>query len=565
MNKADFALGGLYHADCREVLQELPSESVDSVVTDPPAGIAFMAAEWDDPSAWKYPISQHGFTDGGDRVPAPGIASSRNPNCRKCKRHKRGWKDVPGCECEEPDFDDKEHRLRDRAVFVGWLTQIMSECLRILKPGGHALVWSLPRTSHWTATALEEAGFEIRDSILHCFGQGFPKSLNIGKAIDKLQGAERTEVLGSYVARGYSEVSPSKDGRNQWAAGRVIDKPTEIKAPATPEAAQWEGWGTALKPAVEIWWLCRKPLKEKTVAEQVLSTGTGGINIDGSRVLTTIEDREAMLRMSQGFVGRKWAEPYMANYGYEGSMPTKTLSVPHSAGRWPANLVLSHSPGCVKVGTKKVKGSGTSTTFHDSYEGESNTKFLRGVSHRGNQHADDDGTETVEAWECVEGCPVKALDEQSGDRPVSGTAALGRSHSGSSQGYGGGWGHEDRSLPADTGGASRFFHNFEPEYAPFFYTGKITSSERKKDLEDEAFVNKHPTTKSIKLMSFLVKLVTPSGGTVLDPFAGSGSTLVAAAQEGFKFIGVEREVEYFEIAKNRRSQRDRRSEPTKPL
>lgn len=130
-----------------------------------------MGKEWDDPEKWKYPITKHGYTDGGERVAAPSIgSSSRNPNCRICKRHKRGWKDVPGCQCEKPDFDDRLSHLDARDKFIAWLRLVMVECLRVLKPGGHMLCWAIPRTSHWTATAIEEAGFEVKDSIMHIFG-----------------------------------------------------------------------------------------------------------------------------------------------------------------------------------------------------------------------------------------------------------------------------------------------------------------------------------------------------------------------------------------------------------
>lgn len=186
--------------DCLEILPILEENTIDAIVTDPPAGISFMGKSWD-----------------GDK----------------------GGRDA----------------------WIKWLEGVASECLRVLKPGGHMLIWALPRTSHWTATAVENAGFEIRDRVSHIFGQGFPKSLDVGKHIDKMAGVER-EVVQEYIARGYADVSPTNDGRNQWAAGEVISKVAHITAPATPEAQEWDGWGTALKPAMEDWWLCRKPLDE---------------------------------------------------------------------------------------------------------------------------------------------------------------------------------------------------------------------------------------------------------------------------------------------------------------
>jgi DNA modification methylase len=159
---------------------------------------------------------------------------------------------------------------------------IWKECYRVLKPGGHLLSFAGTRTQHRMAVNIEDAGFEIRDMIAWVYGSGFPKSLDISKALDKAAGAER-EVVGSYTARGFSEISPTNDGRNQWAAGEVVDKVANITAPATESAKQWEGWGTALKPALEPITVARKPLIG-TVAANVLTYGTGGINVDGCKV-----------------------------------------------------------------------------------------------------------------------------------------------------------------------------------------------------------------------------------------------------------------------------------------
>jgi len=535
-----------------------------------------MGKGWDDPNAWQYPISKHGFTDGGDRVAAPAISTARNPNCRKCKRHKRGWKDIPGCECAEPDFDGLDKHLESRDIFVGWLTEVMRECLRVLKPGGHALVWSIPRTSHWTATALEEAGFEVRDGITHfkdrslevqkflatltpeqrelleraaptdnvlghCFGQGFPKSLNISKTLDKIaRGAPQggPDPLKSGKGEIPDRTTLKMGGGTGKAVTGLTSEYDSTYTPATPEAAQWEGWGTSLKPAVEIWWLVRKPLRERTVAEQVLKTGTGGINVDGSRV---------------GSGGDKGVWPVTDRTSGRGSMagPMEASETDQTKGRWPANMVLSHSDRCTKIGTKKVKNVGGSTSGENAFGQDSGwNDHNRPTEIQRNRDAE--GNETIEDWECAPGCPVGALNEQSGDMPPSfrkartGTSTTNNSMAGFLKNDGAPFGH------LDSGGASRFFHNFEPEYdAPFFYTGKITSGERKQDLEEDGLINKHPTVKTQKLMSFLVKLITPPGGTVLDPFAGSGSTLVAAVNNGFRFIGIERDDEYIKIAKGR--------------
>jgi len=206
--------------DCLEVLSTLPEDSIDAIVTDPPAGIAFMGKEWD--------------------------------------------KDKGG-----------------RDAWIAWMSQVASECLRVIKPGGHALVWALPRTSHWTGMAWEEAGWGPRDKISHVFGSGFPKSLDISKALDKMAGAER-DIIG--VAK-RSNAKGHVTNYSKW------DRPEEydITAPATPAAKQWAGWGSAIKPSHEDWWLFRKPLEEATIAANVLRWGTGGLNIDGCRISTNGE------------------------------------------------------------------------------------------------------------------------------------------------------------------------------------------------------------------------------------------------------------------------------------
>lgn len=347
----------LINSDCLKHLNTMPENTVDSLITDPPAGISFMGKEWDS-------------AKGG----------------------------------------------RDR--WIAWMTEVMRECLRVMKPGSHGLVWAIPRTSHWTATALEDAGFEVRDVITHLFGQGFPKSLDISKAIDKAAGADRKVVgLSTIGGGGASNSKGFKADKNKQSGGsyqQASDGKNGIPVtePATDAAKQWSGWGTALKPASEHWILVRKPCAEKTVAANVLGWGVGGINVDGCRVASD------------------------------------SIYIPSSQGRFPANLVLSHSPYCT-----------------------------------------DD--------QCDIECAIEQLNGQA------------------------------------TQEASRFF-----------YCAKISSSERGEG-------NNHPTVKPQKLMRYLCRLITPPGGVILDPFMGSGSTGLAAKSEGFEFIGVEREPDYFEIAENR--------------
>lgn len=358
-----------------------------------------------------------------------------------------------------------------------------------------------------------------------------------------------------------------------------------------PQLAQWEGFGTALKPAIEIWWLVRKPLREKSIAEQVLATGTGAINIDGCRVVSGPS--------AGGSTSGVNAFGQDSGWNPHNNRPT-TIDRSLPLGRWPSNLTLQHSPACKIVGTKTVKGDP-----RGECEGERPGGFFSPGSEAGSgePNARVYGDQEVPVYECTPGCPVKALDEQSGELQ-SGSGTIKRA---SSKGYQANTMHtESRPVDSpqifygDAGGASRFFNAFEPDpnAPPFFYTGKATTKERNEGLEEfepqamhsiedqsistqsnrrcklcgevkfgqphceceepeweetagSKVKNFHPTLKPQKLMRHLVRLVTPPEGVVLDPFAGSGSTLVAALAEGMHFIGIEREGSYVAIAKAR--------------
>lgn len=354
-----------------------------------------------------------------------------------------------------------------------WLTvDLWKEVYRVLKPGGHAVVWALPRTSHHTAMGLERAGFDIRDNgtyLFHVFGSGFPKSLDVSKAIDKAAGAERTTVVGKGKAgAAFHYGNPGDGGFGNTAAkdGGVASTSWDVTAPATDAAKAWEGWGTALKPAVEFWIVARKPL-DGTVAENVLAHGTGALNIDGCRIATKADDDIFEKNPhTQGGFGHANASVYGDSAGAPTYDPAK--------GRWPAHLIL------------------------------------------------DEGAAAL-------------LDEQSGVSKSTGGRTVKRSGGGN---VGSGkksekWVTNDDPGYGDVGGASRFF------YVP------------KASRKDKGEGNTHPTVKSTELMAWLVRLVTPPGGLVLDPFMGSGSTGVAALREGFHFLGIEREAEYVAIARRR--------------
>lgn len=384
------------HGDCLDILRTLPADSCDSLVTDPPAGISFMGKGWD-----------------GDRG--------------------------------------------GRTEWVAWLADVMEECLRILKPGAHALVWAIPRTSHWTMTALEDAGFEIRDVVTHLFGTGFPKSLDVSKAIDKEAGAIR-EVLGQRFKAGDIKGGSMHAGSNEIGVRTLI----ELTIPATDSARQWEGFGTALKPACEFWVLCRKPISEKTVAKNVLKWGTGALNIDASRIPGAFESGWSRSGSKAG-----------PNLSMSGANTERAPKPDSATGRFPSNLVLDEEAAA-------------------------------------------------------------ALDGQSGML----AGPWGKDSKGKANGDGsmfgiGGVNSQNELRGKESGGASRFF-----------YVAKASKSDRGEG-------NTHPTVKSTKLMSYLVRLVTPPGGTVLDPFMGSGSTLVAAKAEGMDFIGIEKEADYVAIAQDR--------------
>jgi site-specific DNA-methyltransferase (adenine-specific) len=246
----------LYLADAWEVLDSLPENSIDAVVTDPPYEIGFMNKGWDN----------------------TGVAFDRTT-----------WEKV----------------------------------LRVLKPGGHILAFNHSRTFHRMAVAIEDAGFEIRDTIMWLYGSGFPKSHDISKAIDRQAGAER-EVVGK------KQVG-IKDGAANGSHSYGLKNPVvEITAPATEEAKQWEGWGTALKPAYEPILLARKPIPT-TVADNVLTHGVGGLNIDECRVGT------------EGATTRSHQAPVA-----EGGWRVGHSVIELDNGRFPANIIHDGSEEVVE-------------------------------------------------------------------------------------------------------------------------------------------------------------------------------------------------------------------------
>ena len=330
--------------------------------------------------------------------------------------------------------------------------EMWSECLRVLKPGGYLLSFSATRTYHRMTCAIEDSGFEIRDMIEWVYGSGFPKSLNIGKAVDKMQGNER-EVVGEQKLMGTAR--RMKGGNfNDFGGEDTADVVNLTKG-----TSEFEGKGTALKPAHEPICMARKPLSEKTVAENVLKYGTGGINIDASRVGTeTISIHNA---------------PKGTFAGGEPDRGSDTESYRDSVGRFPANLITDGSEEVRECFPETKSGwTDKDTASHD------NSLYKLGLKEQESHHYAD-----------------------------------------------------------NSGNASRFFKSI-------IYQAKASKSERGKE-------NNHPTVKPVSLMEYLIKMVTPTNGIVLDPFMGSGSTGVACVLNDFEFVGIDLDKDYCEIARAR--------------
>ena len=372
---------------------------------------------------------------------------------------------------------------------IAYDVTVWAECLRVLKPGGHLLAFGGSRTYHRLGVAIEDAGFEIRDTIAWISSKTFPKSLNVSKAIDKKLGVNR-KIVGSSRGVGVAAEDNLHGGINRGAVGvKQVAVDIPVTEAGSDEARQWEGWGTGLKQVVEPVVLARKPL-DGTVAENTLRWGVGGINIDKTRIATG--DRfGGGAKATSGFVN-----------GYEGDGWQ-----PGSAqGRWPANVILDE----VSAGLLDEQ-SGVSVS-KVANRGDVNFGHFAGYAENGASLKDE-------------------------------TATI--------RGHG------------DSGGASRFFYvakaskrdrNEGLEELPLGQIFPQNNSLERKEMNATAgsrVQNFHPTVKPTQLMRYLIKLVTPAGGTVLDPFTGSGSTGKAALLDGFQFVGAELTEEYLPIIEGR--------------
>ena len=438
----------IHQGDCLNVLKELPDNSVDSIVTDPPYNLSSIKKRF------------------GKENSAPAKYGKDGSFSRLSK-----------------GFMGKEWDNE-----VAFMPELWKECFRVLKAGGYLLSFGGTRTYHRMTCAIEDAGFEVRDMIEWVYGSGFPKSLNIGKAVDKLQGNEREK----YIDEDFIKRNPKDNSDGVFESGL---KDGIDGAKRTKGTSKWEGWGTALKPAHEPICMARKPLAEKTVAENCLKWGTGGINIDESRVGCDL-DKEDLSRGRQSNGGAIF-----------GSTNKEIKIEANNLGRFPANLIHDNSEEVRECFPEQK--SGVRSSKH-KIGNEENEMFNHGIYGK---------------------YKAKNYDD----------------------------------VPASSGNASRFFKSI-------IYTAKASKSERNMGCEELELKksgciearnresgkgqfegdtpmgkNNHPTVKPIKLMEYLIKMVTPKDGIVLDPFAGSGTTLVSSKKNGFRYIGIEMTEEYIPI------------------
>jgi len=420
----------IFNGDALEVMCFLESSFVDSIVTDPPYGLKFMGKDWD------YGI--------------PGV--------------------------------------------VYW-----EEALRVAKPGAHLLAFGGTRTFHRLMCAIEDAGWEIRDTIMWVYGSGFPKSLDVSKAIDKTAGVER-KITGEKVApdgKPYSDRTPnSRD--NYHPSHNVMSGATKhniyTTTPATPEAIQWNGWGTALKPAWEPIIVARKPV-EGTVARNALKYGVGALNIDGCRVgdgnnrpkrIGDYKDTN-----NNTYVGRM-------NGSLSGG--SKAIGVT-TRGRWPANLIHDGSNEVLRLFPYSKSGAML------KYYAYTNTGVSMGkpTGHTKQIHGRSEGS-AARFFYCAKASK------------------------------------KDRDEGLD---------GIEPRWQDTSRKEGNPRGDNPRDRGVHLRRNHHPTVKPTPLMRYLCRLVTPPNGIVFDPFMGSGSTGKGAVKEGFRFIGIDNIEEYCEIATKR--------------
>ncbi len=432
----------IYHGNNIDILRTFPDNSIDSIVTDPPYGLG------KEPDALE--VLQSWITTGYHEIKGKGFMGKE-------------WDSfVP-----QPVF---------------W-----KECLRVLKPGGHLLSFAGTRTYDWVVMGLRIAGFEIRDQIAWVYGSGFPKSHDISKAIDKKLGVER-KIIGKAKGVGSNNTNSMKNGLGE---SQEFASEYDITSPSTNQAKQWQGWGTALKPALEPIVMARKPL-DGTVANNVLKHGVGGINIDGCRVGEREEEQ---------FTGTKKPKSESGTICY-GDYNYEKSDIPLPSGRFPANFIHDGSDEVVSLfpdtngSSIRNPSGGTILNPNDGWNGNSMVdNTIRGY--------DDNGGSAARFFYT----PKASQNERN--------FGLG--------------GFEDGVVN----------------------DGRKAISDRPYLRNQTQRKNIHPTVKPIDLMQYLVRLVTPKGGICLDPFMGSGTTAIACKSEKIDYVGCELEEDYIKIAEAR--------------
>jgi len=534
----------IYHGDCLEVLKALPDASVNAVVTDPPYGLEFMGKDWDRP--WAVSASNGVGYSGRDDLKLPAHRDSRNANCRSCGGRQRGAK---RCTCDTPKWD--RNPADDMREFQAWTELWAAECLRVLKPGGHLLAFGGTRTWHRLACAIEDAGFEVRDSIAWMYGSGFPKSLDVSKAIDKRR--DDTEAIhdvvrwleGKRQAAGVSR----QDVERHFGTQNVGQALFTITPGNASRVATWDQWqelkallGFDDSMDAEVWRLNgRKGTPGEAWGQrEVVGMKRSGIRDKAEGPRYTIGASKAVdvpVTAPTTDAAREWS-------GWGTAL--KPAHEPIVVARKPlvgtvAANVLEHGTGALNIDGCRIAHGGDIANADGGgqgagYEAHNKASRIYGKG-LGGVVAEPHTAGRWPANVVLDEDQAAELDQQSGvsksrkSLRVQSGRVIGNGHTHgaftSSQDNVGGF--------DDSGGASRFF-----------YVAKAPARERPK-VDGTA----HPTVKPLTLMRWLCRLVTPPDGVILEPFAGSGTTVEAALLEGFRVVAIEREADYLPLIQAR--------------
>jgi DNA modification methylase len=599
----------IHTGDSLEVMATFEPESIDAIVTDPPYGLEFMGKKWD-----KLATPKRSDPCGSDALrpwwcvthDAPWPAGT--PRCtglRVCANcgaeehpetlHYFDRRDGAGFHAPKDEgrtFTNESGHMydnlkslprfgKDSRAMQDWHEAWAREAFRIAKPGAHLLAFGGTRTYHRLASAIEDAGWEIRDTLVWAYASGFPKSLDVSKAIDKMAGAER-EVVGPSLRHG--------GGRDDAYMGMTADTAHGVTAPATPDTEKWNGWGTALKPAWEPIVMARKPLRG-TVAANVLRHGTGALNIDGTRIGYVSEaDKDSAAALQALRTKHPGGAP---TYGGGNGMPAPTEVGVNAAGRWPANVILTDPifdggvdgvvgggettsgkmlptvPNATRTvfGQDAAAGYETMETYGDT--GTYSRFFLIPKSARSEREPVLGGLPEQHAGIAIRQAEPGVYEEFVHPAP-EGIGAWLRDHreaaglsakelcgligAHGAVNHGGAVSNWEQELNRPTPEQWRSLRaalGFDDRYDGVMTTTRTVPRQLMDGATPARRQNNHPTVKPLDLMRHLVRLVTPPGGTCLDPFLGSGTTALAAEMEGFAWIGIEKEAEYVAIAEAR--------------